>query len=748
MINLPKGYIAVFNGEYSEETGFDFKGVSYAAEPGVNLFPTLQEALAVAVEIPDMVIEGLDYDSFDAPVVLFSPGEHNIDKTIISSPVVLLGSNAGINPNLPSEDGLEPVLNPLREENETKLTGSYWRGVITISGDEATKVVLDGFSEYMVRVQDGRNSGTKTRFSFRNLIHLSHCGKNLYAFGAPSAEGGIEREIEMKNVRLCGFDDLDYGGMFMRLCPSKVTLEGVCYAKTGQLFGFTDLARELPGCPANAERAEYVLKNCYFGDLSGDRELSFGKAAEGKSISIEIDGCVFNDASLPGRSPLSACVGEGSSLTVRDCVFRDTRGNQGGALSILGDGKIDFSGCSFEGYAAEIFREAPPPTDAPSVIICKEGDSGTEDSHKILTPSEDDIAALDALYSDTKVRWTDLHVHTDSGGTSDGKTPMKDFVPGMDALGLDVAAVVDHKQMRGFFLPEWDESRFIIGTEPGTKMLGLTQVRHGQASVHYNMLFPHKYSLALVLANFPEFEFRGDELGGSFKYPNFTKERFAELTKFVQSIGGIMVHPHPKTMLASDDPLDYSFGDRTFLETIYGSPASHASFKNYRLWKELLDLGEHILASGGSDTHAAVSNKAVAAIYTRERSGNECFLRMREGDLTVGNFGMQMLLDSRPMGSELENAAGKRLVLRVADVFAPSVKPGTAYELRIITDRGVAYAATFDGTPGQTVAIETQDRRFYRAEIFDLTHGYAVAIGNPVWTDGKIAGNNETEESE
>jgi hypothetical protein len=100
------------------------------------------------------------------------------------------------------------------------------------------------------------------------------------------------------------------------------------------------------------------------------------------------------------------------------------------------------------------------------------------------------------------------------------------------------------------------------------------------------------------------------------------------------------------------------------------------------------------------------------------------------------------------MGSELESSSGKRLVLRVADVFPPSVKPGTAYELRIITDRGVAFAATFDGTPGQTVALETQDRRFYRAEIFDLTHGYAVAIGNPVWTDGKTAGNNETEESE
>ena len=46
-------------------------------------------------------------------------------------------------------------------------------------------------------------------------------------------------------------------------------------------------------------------------------------------------------------------------------------------------------------------------------------------------------------------------------------------------------------------------------------------------------------------------------------------------------------------------------------------------------------------------------------------------------------------------------------------------------------------AEAFDGSVPQTAAIETRDRRFYRAEIFDLTHGYPVAIGNPIWLDGK-----------
>ena len=38
----------------------------------------------------------------------------------------------------------------------------------------------------------------------------------------------------------------------------------------------------------------------------------------------------------------------------------------------------------------------------------------------------------------------------------------------------------------------------------------------------------------MVLANFPEYEFRGDELTGFFVYPNFTKERFGELTRYIQ----------------------------------------------------------------------------------------------------------------------------------------------------------------------------------------------------------------------
>ena len=67
---LPKGYYAI--SKDTNATSFVFKGVTYDVVAGENLFPSLKDANAFIKEIPDTVIAGLDYESFDAPVVLFS----------------------------------------------------------------------------------------------------------------------------------------------------------------------------------------------------------------------------------------------------------------------------------------------------------------------------------------------------------------------------------------------------------------------------------------------------------------------------------------------------------------------------------------------------------------------------------------------------------------------------------------------------------------------------------------------------
>lgn len=87
------------------------------------------------------------------------------------------------------------------------------------------------------------------------------------------------------------------------------------------------------------------------------------------------------------------------------------------------------------------------------------------------------------------------------------------------------------------------------------------------------------------------------------------------------------------------------------------------------------------------------------------------------------------------MGSEIPYSEGMKLTLRLDDFFSPAFKDDTAYELRIYTDRGLAYESMYNGKLPQAVSLEVEKRAFYRAEVYDLTHGYRVAIGNPIWLD-------------
>ena len=64
-----------------------------------------------------------------------------------------------------------------------------------------------------------------------------------------------------------------------------------------------------------------------------------------------------------------------------------------------------------------------------------------------------------------------------------------------------------------------------------------------------------------------------------------------------------------------------------------------------------------------------------------------------------------------------------------------NLKENTVYELRIVTDKGVAYASRCNGKLPQAVELEVQKRAFYRAEIYDITNCEWVAHGNPIWLE-------------
>lgn len=741
MLTLPRGYYAIQNHyEEHDHSTFTYKGITYAVEAGINLFPSILEANAAATEIPDTVLEGLPYASFDTPVLLFSAGTHSIDKYVCDRNITVLGEHAGISPNLFKADRTEmPALNPLRTENETVVTGSYYHGNMLLSEESVSSVTFDGFTFAKARFRDLRKNGVKSTLRFANIIEKGPCGRMLFLMVPPKVDGTLEREVVLENIRVVDFDNCDHGGMFAQISANKVLIDGLCYVNTSEIFGFTTITRTAQNASGTAAVSEYRIQNSFFKDLGGENGISTGcLGAEDRGAHLIVEHSTFINASQENEGVLYPHLqNDLSALTVRDSIFCDTRNNLSAAIMIKGEGNcVTVENCTFEGFASEV-DHLPSYTEAPKQIQNRDTAWVTEtsDPHTVIGEQDADFTALDALYDGTKAYYGDLHVHTACGGRSDGKTPMSEWVPKMDAYGLDFAVVVDHRQMRGFFLPEWSEERFVIGTEPGTSISAGLNACVESSSVHYNMLFPHKYGLAMVLANFPEFEFRGDELNGQFTYPKFTKERFYELTAYVQSIGGMMVHPHPKDLLASHDPIDFYFGEHTYIETLYASYGSHCSFRNYKLWTDLLALGKHVYAAGGSDTHGDVSRIPFGVFYTKERLGRAFFDQMHKGDFAVGGVGLKMCVDGHPMGAEIPYRDGMTLTLRMDDFSKNVYKEDHVYELRVITDEGVAYASHFMGDGAQAVSLRVEKRKFYRAEVFDLTSGYFVTVGNPIWLE-------------
>ena len=149
MQQLPRGYYAVASDfENASKDTFTYKGVTYAVTEGVNLFATVHDADKAAKEIPEMVLDGVNYTEFSAPVILFSVGKHKIDRYRFGGSRYLLGENAGVSPNVWSEDRFaSPAFNEARtEDKDSVLWGSYYGGVFVAEKATCEIVVVDGFT--------------------------------------------------------------------------------------------------------------------------------------------------------------------------------------------------------------------------------------------------------------------------------------------------------------------------------------------------------------------------------------------------------------------------------------------------------------------------------------------------------------------------------------------------------------------------------------------------------------------------
>lgn len=347
-----------------------------------------------------------------------------------------------------------------------------------------------------------------------------------------------------------------------------------------------------------------------------------------------------------------------------------------------------------------------------------------------MRATENEINSLNLLYENRFAVYGDLHNHSASGGTSDGRCPLSYWRERMKVLGFDFAAILDHRQVRHMYLDEWEDGIFLGGTEPGTNIVDLRGTNSG---MHYNMLFENAKPLEKLLEKFPEFEFEGG-VEGHFTYPDFTRARMCELIEEVHGLGGFFVYPHPKLIMDADDPLEYFFANETGFEVIYLDAKSEDTEKNYALWCTLLDMGKRLFACAGEDRHGEPSVDALTTVYAKEKKNKEYLKHLRAGDFVCGSVGIKMCIGDCVMGGRCR-FEGKRLTVSVSD-FHPSVlKDGHEYELWVLRENTVVEREKLSQDRENIFSYDISPCAFYRAEVVDATENIRIAIGNPIWKE-------------
>lgn len=341
--------------------------------------------------------------------------------------------------------------------------------------------------------------------------------------------------------------------------------------------------------------------------------------------------------------------------------------------------------------------------------------------------TEDEAAQLDKLYEGRVAYQGEFHDHAATGGKSDGKNTLTEWVTNLKSCFMDFAAILDHKQTLHMRLPEWDNSIFIGGSEAAAS---IKDSKAETKSLHYNMTFATPEPLEEILVAFPEYKFDGTH----FSYPGFTTARFQELIAMIQEKGGFFSNVHPKQTMKSDDPLDYWFADRTGIEVFYQDMANEKTEANYKLWTDLLALGKKVYATAGGDGHRLPDFYALTTIFSEKQDAATYLNHVRAGDFVCGSVGIRMAIGDTTMGGECD-FTGKKVIFSISDFHPYVFKENKTYRVDLINEKGVVYSQQIHANTPAYFAVDAEDCDFYRVEVYDLARKYRIALGNPIWNE-------------
>ena len=369
-----------------------------------------------------------------------------------------------------------------------------------------------------------------------------------------------------------------------------------------------------------------------------------------------------------------------------------------------------------------------------------------EDKGADYTATAEDAAALEKLYEGLQMHHGQLHDHAKTGRRSDGKATLQEWKDGMPSVGMEYVALLDHRQTDHMYLPEWDPTLFISGTEAMT-YISDRDARYNK--YHYNMIFNHVSDMEAVLNNHMTTYMFVD---GVFEYKPMSSQEFTQIIQEVLASGGYFVIPHPAqtameiapkgvTSWVADDVLEYYFCDGIGYEVFY-----HISEKveqrdeqtqlNYGIWTGLLALGKKVYASAGSDVHNLPTDRGLSTVYSSQKLDTAYIAQLRKGNYTAGPVGVRMNIGETTMGGT-GDFSGKRVVFSVGDFHANFSDPTHTYRVDLVSDTGVVFSQKI--VPGETqyFAIDADEAaKFYRVEVHDENLEYSLlALGNPIWND-------------
>lgn len=363
---------------------------------------------------------------------------------------------------------------------------------------------------------------------------------------------------------------------------------------------------------------------------------------------------------------------------------------------------------------------------------------------KNFVATENDIAHLEGLYAGRQVVHGDTHCHTKSSQWSDGWHTLETFKKHMKENQIDFVTVVDHGQVIHMRHEDWDESIFVGGSEVGWEILGVEVM--SKILMDYGMIFTKPEGLEAVLDDFPEDYRYNGEMREAMRFRKgfkVDKEKARKIIASVKKHGGMWIQEHP---FARDqwfgydpiDEMDYWFADEVGFEVTNGGfttrPKAEENENAYECWVKLLNAGKRLWATSGSDAHSCLPfTWSLSTLYTEQMNNEGYFAQMKTGNLTAGPVGIRIAVGDTQTGSA-GGFEGKRVVIAAGDFHPLVVDHSHTYRLDVFDSNGLVHSQQISTTEMNYVAFDADaTQRYYRANVYDVTGDYKLAVGNPVF---------------